>query len=168
MLTVGFYRLDQPAERVAVVDNEGAPVADVVMLAQVRLNQDATPCPDASFVAQWENGIQLRDMQTTIAMDGDSLTLMLRWDANRVIHTNYTVFLQVLDSVDQIVGQIDRWPQQGAYPTSTWRPATCIEDAYSFESLPQSWKRVALGLYDEKIQRLPVMGGGDSIEIINK
>lgn len=166
-LTVGFYPHDRPDARVAVVDEGGAPVADVVTLAQVRLNRDAASCPDVpSPVAQWENGIQLREMQST-GMSGDSLTLMLRWGANRVIHTNYTVFVQVLDSTDQIVGQIDHWPQQGAYPTSTWRTDTCLDDVYSFENLPKGLKRMILGLYDEKIQRLPMIDGDDSIELVN-
>lgn len=167
-LTVGFYRHDQPTERVALVDNEGAAVADVVTLAQVRLNRETPPCPDAPSMAQWENGIQLLELESDIAVGGDSLILMLRWGASRVIHTNYTVFLQALDSADQIVAQIDRWPQDGAYPTSTWRPGDCIIDAYRFENLPTSWNRVILGLYDERIQRLPVAGGSDFIEIISK
>ncbi len=115
-LTVGFYRHDQPDARVAVVDNNGATVADVVTLAQVRLNRVAASCPDAAPVAQWEKGIQLLDLAIVRAPDSDSLTLTLRWGANQVIHANYTVFVQVLDAADQIVAQIDRWPQQGTIP----------------------------------------------------
>ncbi len=168
MLTVGFYRHDQPTERVSLVDDEGAPVADVVTLAQVRLNRETPPCLDTPSVAQWENGIQLFDLESDIEMDGDLLTLRLRWGADRVIHTNYTVFLQALDSTDQIVAQIDRWPQNGVYPTSTWRSGDCIVDAYHFENLPQIWNRVILGMYDPQIQRIRLSDGSDHVEIIRR
>jgi len=179
VLTVGFYRHDQPDERVAIVDGGGVAMADVVPLAQVRLNQDTPLCPASTApLARWENGVRLLDVrgvdeqeggeQERDKVAGDSLTLELIWDAERVIHTNDTVFLQVLDSDNQIVGQIDRWPQAGAYPTSTWRPGDCVADVYRLENLPQAWKRVILGLYDTQIQRLRLQDGSDYVEIISR
>jgi hypothetical protein len=84
----------------------------------------------------------------------------------RAIHQNYTVFLHALDADGKIVGQIDRWPQDGAYPTSTWRPGDCIVDAYTFTERAPSWERIVLGLYDAQLQRLRRDDGSDFLDVV--
>jgi hypothetical protein len=82
VLTVGFYRHDNPAERLAVVDDTEAPVADVVTLAQVRLNAQTPACPDLPApLAAWENGIQLLDQQVSGREDGAQPEIRLTWSA---------------------------------------------------------------------------------------
>ena len=166
VLTVGFYRHDNPAERLAVVDDTGAPVADVVTLAQVRLNAQTPACPDRPApVAAWENGIQLLDQQVIGRGAGVPPEIRLTWSAERTIHENYTVFLHALDADGKIVGQIDRWPQDGAYPTSTWRRGNCVVDTYTFAELAPSWERIVLGLYDAQFQRLRRADGSDVVKL---
>jgi len=91
--------------------------------------------------------------------------IRLTWSAERTIHENYTVFLHALDADGKIVGQIDRWPQDGAYPTSTWRRGNCVVDTYTFAELAPSWERIVLGLYDAQFQRLRRADGSDVVKL---
>jgi hypothetical protein len=90
------------------------------------------------------------------------------WTTEHVLHADYTVFLQALNAQGQVIAQIDRWPQDGDYPTSTWRPGDCVEDVYQFERLPSDWKRIILGLYDAQVQRLLLEDGADFAEVLSR
>jgi hypothetical protein len=165
-LTVGFYRHDQPDERVAVIDDSGRPIADVVTLAQVRVHVDKPTCPAGlTPAARWANGIQIADVAIADAGDASQRSVRILWTTDRTLHTSYTVFMQALDASDNIVAQVDRQPQQGASPTSTWRPGECIEDFYQLEDVPPTAHRLILGLYDAQLQRLQLAGGGDYVEL---
>lgn len=165
VLTVGFYRHDQPDERVFIVDDQGAPVADVITLAQVRVNVEQPACPEnLTPLAMWENGIQIAALDVA-EQDGSQRLVRTMWTTDRTIHTDYTVFVQALDADGQVVAQIDRKPQQGAYPTSTWRPGDCVEDSYQFDEVPDTARRFILGLYDEQLQRPHLLNDSDFVEL---
>ncbi len=167
-LTVGFYPYDDPGRRLAILDAAGRPIDDVVRLARVRINAVAPTCPShATPQARWQNGIQLLDVEAASPIDDEALTVRLLWTTDRILHADYTVFVQALDAHGQVVAQIDRWPQDGAYPTSTWRPGDCVEDVYRFENLPATWERIILGMYDAQVQRLLLEEGTDFIEVLS-
>ena len=54
----------------------------------------------------------------------------MSWQALAPLEEDYTVFVQVLDSEDNIVGQVDSWPVQGTFPTGRWQPGEVVEDPY--------------------------------------
>ncbi len=166
-LTVGFYPYDDPGRRLAILDPDGQPIDDVVRLARMRVNLVAPTCPvHATPQARWQNGIQLLDVETAPLIADEALTVRLLWTTDRIVHADYTVFVQALNAHRQVVAQIDRWPQEGAYPTSTWRPGDCVEDIYRFENLPSTWERIILGMYDAQVQRLLLEEGMDFIEVL--
>ena len=74
---------------------------------------------------------------------------------------DYTIFLQVLDAQDQIVGQVDAWPLQGTYATSQWAPGEVIEDPHMIRldsDLPPGPYRLQVGWYLlSTLRRLPVL-----------
>ncbi len=92
---------------------------------------------------------------------GGVLPVQLQWQSLAAMEEDYTVFLQVLNDRDQIVGQIDAWPVQGTYPTSQWRPGEMIDDPYEIQldsDLPPGDYRLQVGLYLlSTLRRLPLL-----------
>lgn len=89
---------------------------------------------------------------------GDVLQLQLTWQAERQPDANYTVFVQMLDSRDQVVAQRDAPP--GDRPTSEWQAGEIIVDNHGVlvphGTAPGDY-RLILGMYNpETGQRLPV------------
>jgi hypothetical protein len=94
-----------------------------------------------------------------------TVTIALDWLPMSAPQHDYTVFVHLLDARGEMVGQGDRPPLGGLYPTSDWRPGDRIRDTYSVGvSAPPAELR--LGLYDRAtMQRLPVAGGGDFVSV---
>jgi hypothetical protein len=92
---------------------------------------------------------------------GGMLDLDLIWQALAPLDENYTVFVQILDDQDRIFGQMDSWPVQGTYPTSSWEPGQVVIDRYSIQlesELPPGQYKIHLGFYLlESLERLPVL-----------
>ena len=81
---------------------------------------------------------------------GGQLPVTLTWQGLAEMDDDYTVFVQVLDAADRIVGQVDAWPVQGTFPTSQWTPGQTVADPYLVQlsaDLPPGDYRVHVGLY---------------------
>lgn len=94
-------------------------------------------------------------------LPGGKLPVTLLWQGLAPLDEDYTVFLQVLDAQDRLVGQVDAWPQQGTFPTSQWAPGEQVRDPYEIQlaaDLPPGDYRLQAGLYLlGTLQRLPVL-----------
>jgi hypothetical protein len=92
---------------------------------------------------------------------GGQLPVTITWQGLAQIDEDYTVFVQVLDAADRIVGQVDAWPVQGTRPTSGWQPGDVITDPYVIRlrpDMPPGDYRLITGLYLLSTgQRLPVV-----------
>jgi hypothetical protein len=92
---------------------------------------------------------------------GGILDLDLTWQALSPMDENYTIFIQILDEQDQIYGQVDSWPLQGTYATSSWEPGEIVSDRHSIQlqsPLPPGNYKIHLGFYLlETLKRLPVI-----------
>lgn len=101
------------------------------------------------------------DIAETQLAPGGELAAELTWQALTALAEDYTVFVQVLDEQDRIVGQVDAWPQQGTYPTSEWLPGEIVEDPYLIrldEALPPGQYKLYVGWYLlETLRRIPVV-----------
>lgn len=64
---------------------------------------------------------------------GGQLNATFTWQALAPLAENYTVFVQVVNGQDQIVGQVDSWPLQGTYPTSQWSTGEIVTDPYRIQ-----------------------------------
>ena len=88
---------------------------------------------------------------------GDILQIILRWEAKTAITKEYTVFLQVLDENNHLVGQRDAAPR---IPTRIWSGGETVDDAHGLfiePGTPPGTYRLTAGLYDSRTgQRLPV------------
>ena len=81
---------------------------------------------------------------------GGQLPVTLTWQGLVEMSEDYTVFVQVLDAADRIVGQVDAWPVQGTFPTSQWRPGETVIDPYLVQLSPDLEPgdyRVIVGFY---------------------
>ncbi len=92
---------------------------------------------------------------------GGQLPVTLTWQGLAPMTENYTVFVQVLDAADRLVGQVDAWPVQGTFPTSQWTPGEVVRDPYLVQlaaELPPGDYRLHVGLYLlATMARLPVL-----------
>lgn len=101
------------------------------------------------------------DAPTMTLTPGGALDVTLTWQALADLDENYTVFVQVLDAQDRIVGQVDSWPVQGTRPTSQWAPGETVSDPYRVQldaDLPPGQYRLQVGWYLlATLRRLPVL-----------
>lgn len=92
---------------------------------------------------------------------GGQLHVTLNWQALEPLAENYTLFLQVVNEHDHIVGQVDSWPVQGTFPTSQWSPGKMVNDAYTIQlasELPPGPYRLLVGWYLlGTSRRLPIL-----------
>ncbi len=100
---------------------------------------------------------------------GGTLDVQFNWLALANMTNDYTLFLQVVDAQDRIVGQVDSWPVQGTRPTSGWQPGETIRDSYTIPlsgDMPSGDYRLLVGWYllaDGR--RLPVLDvNGTAVE----
>ena len=90
------------------------------------------------------------DLPQTQLQAGGQLPLTLTWQSLSRMNKDYTIFIQILDTQDQIVGQIDAWPLQGTLPTSQWATGEIITDPYIIQlsgNLPSGNYRLLIGWY---------------------
>jgi 4-amino-4-deoxy-L-arabinose transferase-like glycosyltransferase len=158
-LSLGFYPYDDPNQRQsAMAMTTGAVLGNRLTLASVRLLTHADPLPfTATPAARWQNGIELASYETTMNAQSLPQSVTLHWQASQIIHQDYTVFVQVLDRTNQVIAQVDRSPQQGQSPTSTWRKGDGIEDVINLPPPTGKWQQVIVGLYDQSGQVLEVV-----------
>jgi len=95
---------------------------------------------------------------------GDSVCVILQWQALASIDTDYTVFAHIRNPIGEIVTQKDGPPASGAYPTSLWEAGEVIKDDFTIplEQLEPGQYELVVGLYDPSTgKRLPVEGRPD-------
>jgi hypothetical protein len=118
------------------------------VLGQTTVSESLLP-PDA---VQFEDKIVLLsvDLPGKQLAPGGELALTLTWQGLSSMDEDYTVFVQVVDENDRIVGQVDAWPQQGTFPTSSWTPGEVVDDPYLVrldQDLPPGQYRLYVGWY---------------------
>jgi len=149
---------DLPAGRYELVARGGAggaalcgwlarPSAGCV-LGEVEIS--GAPLPEGA--TNFADRIALLDVSLpqTELTPGGQLPLELTWQGLAPMSEDYTVFVQVLDATDRIVGQVDAWPVQGTFPTSQWTPGQVVRDPYVVQlsaDLPPGEYRLNVGLY---------------------
>jgi hypothetical protein len=88
-----------------------------------------------------------------------ALPVRLYWQTEQPLSTNYTAFVQLLNSAGERVAGWDAEPLQGQYPTSLWQPQEVVVDTFTLplpETLPPDGYQLVTGFYDFATgERLP-------------
>ena len=118
---------------------ESWPTLDGVVPVSARFQADGAPIDLAGYT-----------LAPSPAVAGENLSLTLYWQPEGTPAENYTVFVQLLDSQNQVVAQGDGPPRAGAYPTSWWEAGETVADAHVMllpaDLAPGSY-RLLVGLY---------------------
>jgi hypothetical protein len=98
---------------------------------------------------------------------GATVHLTLYWQSLRLMDTDYTVFVHVVDQEGTIWAQDDSIPVDGERPTSGWELGEIIEDTHvmtiDVDGPPEGYL-VEVGLYDPNTgTRLPLSSGATAI-----
>ena len=138
----------------------------------VRLVSYATPKIDViiePFEAQLGEHIQLTGLGVDAAsiMPGDILQVAMQWQTAAPLDETLTVFLQLLDAGNHVVGQRDAAPQIAA---TQWQPGQTVADAHGIfiePGTPPGEYRLIGGLYNSQTGlRLPVQNSESPADFI--
>jgi hypothetical protein len=95
---------------------------------------------------------------------GETLPVVLYWQAVAPVDTSYTVFVQAIDQGGRKAGQVDRVPCDGGCPTTTWRPGDLVGERYDLlldSGAPPGRYELIAGMYDLATgERLPWLDAG--------
>ena len=97
------------------------------------------------------------DQHTFIA--GQNLQLNLTWQALGLIHSNYALFVHVVDEAGNTVAQRDTLVRGDDYPTGQWQPNEIVVDRADtpLGALVPGTYKVVIGLYlMDTFERLPL------------
>lgn len=114
--------------------------------------------PEISADANFGDVIAL-DGYTLKSISG-GLTITLFWRATALPRFDFTTFVHIVDSDDQIVAQLDVQPRNGQYPTSIWAPNEAVADELTITDIPSGAYRIYIGLYrhqGDTWERLPIV-----------
>ncbi len=136
------------------------------------VSPDAPVTPSYPLRADFADGIALLgyDMGPSSARPGDTVDVVLHWQAQVALTQDYNVFLHLRDANNINIAQADGVPSwYGPQPTTSWPPGRPVPDAHVLplpENLPPGRYRLVAGLYDWRTQaRLPLVAGGDEMEL---
>lgn len=137
------------------------PVTSFCLLGEVVVS--GVPLPEGATNFEDKIALLAVNLPDSTLQPGGLLDLTLTWQALAPPAEDYTVFVQVLDAQDKLVGQVDSWPVQGTFPTSQWIPGEPVVDHYQVqlaEALPPGPYRMQVGLYLLRtLRRLSVLDG---------
>lgn len=168
IIEVGMYPWWDPWERLPIFDEEGNLLGDSFRLLPLKI----APVTREPHQIETPRQVNLGDKVTflgyqldeNIINPGETIHLVLYWQAQAEMDRDYTVFTHLLDAKNQIWAQQDSQPQKGNYPTSIWDQGEAVRDEYELEvgpGTPAGDYLIEVGIYLlETGERLPVLEGG--------
>ena len=106
-------------------------------------------------------------VQPIAARPGDTLKLVLRWQALKTLDEDYTVFAHLMREGAQIWGQCDHVPMDGRSPTSSWAAGQIVSDKFDLRispDAPDDSYELVVGLYESAtVTRLSLPNGLDFV-----
>ncbi len=150
--------------------HDGIPLSLVnIGVARLGAHTQLEPNPKTVLNAEFAEGITLvgHDMPAEMTL-GPTLPLVLTWQANSTPVQDYTIFVQLLDTNNQVVGSGDAEPvNNGEYPTRLWRTGDVIVDKHVIsvdDNVVAGSYRIAVGLYDRSSGvRIPLLNGENAV-----
>jgi hypothetical protein len=137
------------------------PLSDLCYLASTPARSDVS----AQSVANFDNKLLLTEVIFKVGrlQPGQNVDVTLVWQALAPMDEDYTIFVHLLGPDGHLHGQVDAWPVQGTFPTSTWGQGETIEDRYLVlldPDAPAGSYQLEIGVYLLATNtRLPVING---------
>ncbi len=132
-----------------------------------RISISGVPLPTGAVNFDDKIGLLSAEIPTPQLTPNGLFEVTLNWQSLSTIEDDYTVFVQVLDENDTIVGQVDSWPVQGTYPTTQWQSGEIVRDPYQVQLAPELESgsyRLVVGFYRLRdLRRLPVLDEAGAI-----
>jgi hypothetical protein len=152
-------------QRVPVFDGNDNPIGDQVRLGLFYITDQTAPRqPEIPIEATFgqASGDSIRLLGVTLPpleFTNTVLPVRLYWQVEQPVTTNYTAFVQLLNSAGERVAGWDTEPIQGHYPTSLWHPGEVVVDELMMtlpDTLPPGSYQLVTGFYNFTTgERLP-------------
>lgn len=167
-IEVGMYPWWDPSERLPIFDEESNLLGDSFTLAPLKI----APLTREAYEIENPRQVNLGSKVTFLGYEldkrlinpGETIYLVLYWQAQGEIGRDYTVFTHLIDAGNQIWAQRDSQPQSGNYPTSIWDEGEVVRDEYELQvspGTPLGDYLIEVGMYLlETGERLPVLEEG--------
>jgi hypothetical protein len=142
--------------RLGVTDEQGTSLAladseeDRAVLGPWRMMATSTPSPSRRADFRLGEAIRLSGYDLEQDPTKGTLRLMLYWQTNQALSTEYTVFVHLMDTEGHLLGQQDNPPAEDEYPTSWWLPRELVVDRHTIQlNIPYTGSmRLRIGMYD--------------------
>jgi hypothetical protein len=164
----------------AIVNSQLEPVwqGDNVLVYRTQPNREPlVDEPAVQLEARFNNKVILSgfSLNSTGTEAGDPvLKVVLFWEPVTKMTDDYTVFLHLRNSSNEIVAQYDGQPLDGAYPTSQWQLEEQVIDPITMPlpaDLPPGTYKLVTGLYQlETLARIPVANdtSGENVVVLEE
>jgi len=165
---VGIYPWWDPWERLPIFDEESNLLGDSFTLLPLKIAPLTREPYEVASPRQVDLGGKVTflgyELDKGIINPGETIRLVLYWQARAEMDRDYTVFTHLLDAESQIWAQKDSQPQKGNYPTSIWDEGEAVRDEHELEVAPDTPAGdylIEVGIYLlETGERLPVLEEG--------
>jgi serine/threonine-protein kinase len=108
--------------------------------------------------------LESADLPSDTLRPGESVELTLHWKSRvNNIEQPYKVFVHLLGPTGKLVTQMDREPQDGRSPTTTWTSDTTVQDRYALE-IPRD---AARGMYQLRVGMYPANNPSTRLPVID-
>ncbi len=158
---------------------QGAKLVDVEFVGGPRLTCFERTPPLSRWVRvelRFADELMLREYARTtgVVAPGDSVHLVLKWEAVRRPGFNYSVFVHMVDADGRVYRQVDGAPVSGFRPMNDWLPGEVVVDRYGLtlpSDCPSGTYRLLVGVYRwDTLERLPVTDAagrtiGDAVDL---
>ncbi len=104
--------------------------------------------PPMTHRADVNFGNQITLLGYDVNLSPEKAAITLVWQAQQEMDTPYKVFLHLLDAKGQIAAQLDREPQQGQSPTTSWLPGEVVVDEMEIPLPAALVDKLLVGLYN--------------------
>jgi len=123
--------------------------------------------PEYPITLQWQDGIRLEGIDWEA--NSGIIELGLFWRTLQPVAEDYTVFVHILNQEGRLIYGKDEQPCHNTCPFTSWDQGELVLDEHLLEpSVLTSGKYlVEIGLYDARLQRLPLVSGQDAVILLS-
>lgn len=165
-IRVGQYRrVNGQTESLPLLHNGQLTGETAVVIGPLKIGgpppEVVTDDPHPQIVLNQTLGDRITLLGYDLSFTANTLEIILYWQAETDLNTDYTTFLHLRDAANQNVAQQDNPPAGGRYPTGLWDKGEIVVDTITLplEGVPAGPYTPVVGLYDFATGvRLPVPG----------